>query len=323
MYTTKYKKGHIKVRLTLRFKVNCQGQVIDFVFFEILDLEKVRIDTEISSLLYTQPEIWKVIIVYIYDFGFKGQPSRSSDLFQFFWDPWSQKCQNRHQDQLCIIITSLVMDSQVEGSLTSNFKVIRQGHVIYSNIFEFYDLNYVENDTNLIALSHLHQKISRLTNSSKNSVFWPPSWTFHVMTCHVTASRWCHICQNVSPIPSNRYHEAIFAIGIIKKVTGKNARGVATTPPSPGVRGLNLNCKYRVNWPISAVWGGFCTAGSRDVMKKKTSPNWRQCHCRKSHWIVRLRMQHFQWYNNLKVKKGQLTHLGGSSVNCYRYVVGM
>ena len=84
MYATKDKKGHIKVSLTLTFKVNCQGQVIGFVFFEILDLEKVRIDTEILSLLYIQPEIRKVIIVYIHDLGFEGQPSRSSDLFQFF-----------------------------------------------------------------------------------------------------------------------------------------------------------------------------------------------------------------------------------------------
>ena len=61
MYTTKDTKGHIKVSLTLTFKVNCQDQVIDFVFFEILDLEKVRIDTEILSLLYIQPEIRKVI----------------------------------------------------------------------------------------------------------------------------------------------------------------------------------------------------------------------------------------------------------------------
>ena len=38
------------------------------------------------------------------------------------------------------------MNGQVVGSLTSNFKVIRQGHVIYFNIFEFYDLNFVEND---------------------------------------------------------------------------------------------------------------------------------------------------------------------------------
>ena len=65
--------------LTLTFKVKCQGQVI--FFFEILDLRKVRIDTEILSVLYIQPEIWKVIIVYIYDLGFEGQPSRSSYLF--------------------------------------------------------------------------------------------------------------------------------------------------------------------------------------------------------------------------------------------------
>ena len=59
--------------------------------------------------------------------------------------------------------------------------------------------------------------------------------------CHVTASRWCHICQNVSPIPSNRYAEAIFAIGIIKKVTGEKRQGGGTHPPPPlGVRGLIL-----------------------------------------------------------------------------------
>ena len=63
------------------------------------------------------------------------------------------------------------MNGQFEGSLTSNFKVIRRGHVIHFTIFEFYNLIYVENDTNLIALSHLHRKISRLTNTRKNSVF--------------------------------------------------------------------------------------------------------------------------------------------------------
>ena len=48
------------------------------------------------------------------------------------------------------------MNGQVEGRLTSNFKIIRQDHVIHFNIFEFYVLDLVENDTNLIALSHLH-----------------------------------------------------------------------------------------------------------------------------------------------------------------------
>ena len=83
MYTTEDNKGHIKVSLTLTFKVKCQGQVNVF-FFEIIDLEKVRIDTEILSVLYIQPEIRKVIIVYIYDLGFEGQPSRSRDFFYFF-----------------------------------------------------------------------------------------------------------------------------------------------------------------------------------------------------------------------------------------------
>ena len=74
------------------------------------------------------------------------------------------------------------MNGQVEESLTLNFKIIRQGHVIPFNIFEFCNLDLVENDTNLIVLSHLHQKISRLTKwlkmvnkmvkqNGKNSVF--------------------------------------------------------------------------------------------------------------------------------------------------------
>ena len=92
MYTTKDNKGHIKVSLSLTFKVKCQGQVIDFVFCEILDLKKVRIDTEISSVLYIQQEIRKVTIVYIYDLGFEGQTSRSSDLFYLFRDPRPQEC---------------------------------------------------------------------------------------------------------------------------------------------------------------------------------------------------------------------------------------
>ena len=42
----------------------------------------------------------------------------------------------------------------------------------------------------------------------------------------------------MSPIPSNRYYEAIFAIGIIKKVTGEKCQGGGIHPP--GVRGLKF-----------------------------------------------------------------------------------
>ena len=40
----------------------------------------------------------------------------------------------------------------------------------------------------------------------------------------------------MSPIPSNRYDEAIFAIGIIKKVTGEKRQGGGTlvSTPLPG-----------------------------------------------------------------------------------------
>ena len=70
-----------------------------------------------------------------------------------------------------MIITSLFMNGQYEGSLTSNIKIICQGYEIYFNIFGFYDLNYFENDTKLNTLSHLHQRLSRLTSNGKNSVF--------------------------------------------------------------------------------------------------------------------------------------------------------
>ena len=62
------------------------------------------------------------------------------------------------------------MNGRVEGGLTPNLKVTRQSHVIYFNIYGFYELNYVENETNLITLSYLHQKLSLLTNNGKNSV---------------------------------------------------------------------------------------------------------------------------------------------------------
>ena len=50
-----------KYGLTLKINVNHQGQVADFGFFEILDIENVRIDTKIKSAACIQPEISKVI----------------------------------------------------------------------------------------------------------------------------------------------------------------------------------------------------------------------------------------------------------------------
>ena len=61
------------------------------------------------------------------------------------------------------------MNGIMEERLTSNFKIIRQGHVIYLKCFEFYDLKYVENVTNRITLSHLYQTISQITNGENRA----------------------------------------------------------------------------------------------------------------------------------------------------------
>ena len=61
MFTARDTKGHTQMCLTYIFKVNHQGQMTDFRFSEILDLENVRIDTKIKSVASIQPEIRKVI----------------------------------------------------------------------------------------------------------------------------------------------------------------------------------------------------------------------------------------------------------------------
>mgnify|MGYP003492556403 FL=1 len=61
MFTTRDTKGHTQMCLTFIFKVNHQGQVTDFGFYEILDFENVRIDTKIKSAACIQPELRKVI----------------------------------------------------------------------------------------------------------------------------------------------------------------------------------------------------------------------------------------------------------------------
>ena len=50
-----------KSGLTLKIKVKHQGQVTENRFSEILDLEYVRFDTKIESIVGIQPEMSKVI----------------------------------------------------------------------------------------------------------------------------------------------------------------------------------------------------------------------------------------------------------------------
>jgi len=50
------------------------------------------------------------------------------------------------------------------------------------------------------------------------------------------------------------------------------------------------------------------------------SPDYRYSQCRKSQWILVLHMQHCQFYHKSNVEKGKFTHLGGSSVKCYKHL---
>ena len=61
VYNQRYERSYIYVCLTFIFKVNHQGQVTDFTFFELLDIVTVGTDTKIKSAAYIQPEIRKVI----------------------------------------------------------------------------------------------------------------------------------------------------------------------------------------------------------------------------------------------------------------------
>ena len=99
--------------------------------------------------------------------------------------------------------------------------------------------------------------------------------------CHVTASRWCHICQNVSPILSIRYNEAIFAVGIIKKVTGEKRQGGWYPPPPPG--------RPRVNacWIIS----GLQSSSTASITESNVEPSMQSVSCRVESFAVLTRMR--------------------------------
>ena len=155
--------------------------------------------------------------------------------------------------------------------MTSLFKVIRQGHVIYFIIFGFYDLNLVENDTNLITLLHLHQKVSRLTNNGKNSVFWPPSCTYDVMT-YVTWQRQDDVTYAKMCLPSlgTDTMRRFPPLESSKKSQGKNARG--WYPPPLGVRGLTSPRSGSTPTPETTLcpnWTGslFVLAINQSILK--------------------------------------------------------
>ena len=81
-----------RIGLTLKIKVNRQGQVTELGFSEFLDIENVRIDTKIGSIACTQPEISKVIGQMCMTLSSKVKRLRYDKLFQHFLYFRPRKC---------------------------------------------------------------------------------------------------------------------------------------------------------------------------------------------------------------------------------------
>ena len=76
-----------RIGLTLKIKVNRQGQVTELGFSEFLDIENVRIDTKIKSIACTQPEISKVIGKICMTLSSKVKRLRYVNCFNIFYIP--------------------------------------------------------------------------------------------------------------------------------------------------------------------------------------------------------------------------------------------
>ena len=80
MYSARDNEDHLKVCLTLIFKVNYRGQATCVSHIEIPNIGYVQIDTNIVSITYTTHDEQGVTISN-FDLDFQGHPLRSSDKF--------------------------------------------------------------------------------------------------------------------------------------------------------------------------------------------------------------------------------------------------
>ena len=84
MYSARDNEGHLKVCLTVIFKVNYGGQATYVSHIEIPNIVYVQIDTNIVSLSRMQPMMIKrqKVTISNSDLDFQGHLLRSSDKFQ-------------------------------------------------------------------------------------------------------------------------------------------------------------------------------------------------------------------------------------------------
>ena len=153
MYSARDNEGHLKVCLTLIFKVNCGGQVTNVKHRIYLTRKQ-----EWSCITYTTLDEQGVTISnFAHDF--QGYPLRSSEEFKLLLDLWHQILWHRHVDLVYIIYTTKNEEGHKIVSLALTLKVNRRSHVTYFGLFEITDLDLVRIDTKIKSVSCIQPKI--------------------------------------------------------------------------------------------------------------------------------------------------------------------
>ena len=81
MYSSRDNEDHLKVCLTLIFKVNYRGQVTYVSHIEIPNIGYVQIDTKHCVFITYTTHNEQGVTISNSDLDFQGYPSRSSDKF--------------------------------------------------------------------------------------------------------------------------------------------------------------------------------------------------------------------------------------------------
>ena len=162
MYSARDNEGHLKVCLTLIFKVNYRGQVTYFSHNEIPNIGYVQIDRNIVSSSRIQPMMnkrsQKVTLTLIFKVILWGQVKK------FWWhrDTCHLTQWNRHVDLVYIIYTTKNKEIDTIVNLTLILKVNCQGHVINFGLFDITDLDLVRIDTKIKSVSCIQPKITKV-----------------------------------------------------------------------------------------------------------------------------------------------------------------
>ena len=162
MYSARDNEGHLKVSLTLIFKVNYRVQVTYVSHNEIPNIGYVQIDWNIVSSSQIQPMMnkrsQKVTLTLIFKVILWVQVKK----IRWHRDTWHWTQWNQHVDLVYIIHKTKNKEIHTLVNLTLILKVNCQGHVINFGLFEITDLELVRIDTKIKSVSCIQPQITKV-----------------------------------------------------------------------------------------------------------------------------------------------------------------